>query len=167
MTLRNLLIWAVIIVVLFGLYSVLNQGARSSQTQEIPYSQLLQKVDQGQVRSAVIYGDQVEASDGSKNVYVAVTPTNQDELVKRLEAKGLVRKQKGPAGKAFIYAPSVTSKSTLKPILNKFVRRIFGGSSVAMISSLFETKPPTADEIAQLEGMLEKLRRDSKTKDKR
>jgi cell division protease FtsH len=45
-------------------------------------------VDQGQVRSAVIYGDQVEASDGSKNVYVAVTPTNQDELVKRLEAKG-------------------------------------------------------------------------------
>jgi len=88
MTLRNLLIWAVIIVVLFGLYSVLNQGARSSQTQEIPYSQLLQKVDQGQVRSAVIYGDQVEASDGSKNVYVAVTPTNQDELVKRLEAKG-------------------------------------------------------------------------------
>jgi cell division protease FtsH len=88
MTLRNLLIWAVIIVVLFGLYSVLNQGARSTTTSEIPYSQLLQKVDQGAVRQATIYGDQVEASDGANHTFVAVTPANQDELVKRLESKG-------------------------------------------------------------------------------
>ena len=88
MTLRNLLIWAVIVVVLVGLYSVLNQGQRNSNTIELPYSQLLQKVDQGAIKSAVISGDMIEASDGSKNAFLTVTPTNQDELVKRLEAKG-------------------------------------------------------------------------------
>ncbi len=87
MTLRNLMIWAVIVVVLIGLYSVLNQGSRSSNTSEITYSTLLQKVDQGSIQSVVITGDTVEAKDANKATFTSVTPNNQDELVKRLEAK--------------------------------------------------------------------------------
>ncbi len=87
MTLRNLMIWAVIVVVLIGLYSVLNQGARTSSTSPITYSDLLQKVDQGAVRKAVITGDVVEAQGVGKDSWMAVTPSNQDELVKHLEAK--------------------------------------------------------------------------------
>ena len=89
MTLRNLMIWAVIIVVLIGLYSVLNQGAHSNNPSEITYSQLLQKVDQGGVKSVTISGDEVVARDAGKTAVVAVTPSNQDELVKALEAKGV------------------------------------------------------------------------------
>lgn len=88
-------------------------------------------------------------------------------LLKRLEAKGLVKKKKGPSGKAFIYTPAVDSRSTLRPILKKFVRRIFGGSSVALISSLFESQPPTGEELNQLEGLLTQLRRQSKSKGKK
>ena len=87
MTLRNFLIWGVIIVVLVGLYSVLNQGAKTTGVADVTYSQLLSRVDQGEIKSATIAGDQVEVKDNAGKIFSAVTPTNQDELVKRLEAK--------------------------------------------------------------------------------
>jgi cell division protease FtsH len=87
MTLRNLMIWAVIIVVLIGLYSVLNQGAKTSGTIEEPYSKLLTQVDQSQISKVVISGDVVEAQDAAGKSYVVVTPSNQDELLQRLDAK--------------------------------------------------------------------------------
>ena len=87
MTLRNFLIWGVIIVVLVGLYSVLNQGAKTTNVADVTYSQLLSRVDQGEIKSATIAGDQVEVKDNAGKIFSAVTPTNQDELVKRLEAK--------------------------------------------------------------------------------
>jgi cell division protease FtsH len=85
MTLRNLLIWAVIIVVLGALYSVLNQGAKATATTEITYSQLLQQVDQGHVKSAVISGDVVEAKEDDGHTYAAVTPANQDDFLRRID----------------------------------------------------------------------------------
>jgi predicted transcriptional regulator len=80
-------------------------------------------------------------------------------LLKRLEAKELVQKKKGPTGKAFIYYPAKDSRQTLRPILKKFVRRIFGGSSLALINSLFESHPPTPEELNQLETLIAQLRR--------
>ena len=88
MTLRNLMIWAVIVVVLIGLYSVLNQGQHTSNISQITYSDLLQKVDQGAVRKAVITGDVVDAQGAGKEAWQTLTPANQEELVRRLEAKG-------------------------------------------------------------------------------
>lgn len=80
-------------------------------------------------------------------------------LLKRLEAKGLVQKKKGPSGKAFIYYPVKDARQTLRPILKKIVGRIFGGSSLALIHSLFETQPPSQDELNQLETLITQLRR--------
>ena len=88
MTLRSLMIWGVIVVVLIALYSVLNQGAKTSGTTELSYTGLLQKVDQGQIKGAVISSDVIEAHDAANKTYVTYTPSNQDDLLKRLEAKG-------------------------------------------------------------------------------
>ena len=83
-------------------------------------------------------------------------------LLNRLSAKGLVGKRKGPAGKAFLYSATRDSRHTLRPIVSRFVGRIFGGSSTALIASLFETHPPTAQELRHLEKMLDDLRKRSK-----
>ena len=88
MNLRNLTIVVLVFVVLVGLYNVLNQGGKAGATQEVTYSQLLQKVDEGRIHSATISGDLVEGRDPDGKAFTAVTPANQDELVKRLEAKG-------------------------------------------------------------------------------
>ena len=96
MTLRNLMIWAVIVVVLVGLYSVLNQGATASRNSPLAYSDLLKKVDDGGVKSAIISGEMVEARDAAGKVFLSVTPANQDDLVKRLEAKNASIEVKRP-----------------------------------------------------------------------
>jgi len=89
MNLRNLAIWGVIIVVLIGLYSmVTGSGQRGANASEITYSQLLQKINGGQVKTAEIRGPQITVIDNANKPYTAVTPNNQDDLVHRLETQG-------------------------------------------------------------------------------
>ena len=97
MNLRNLAIWGVIAVVVVGLYTMMNQSAKSGASGEVSYSQLLSMVDSGHVKKATLRGETVEASDSDGKIVTAVTPSNQDELVKRLLAEGAVLDVK-PAG---------------------------------------------------------------------
>ena len=89
MNLRMLAIWGVIIVVLIGLYSMITGGgSKAVSAGDITYSQLLSKVNSGQVKSAEIRGAQVIVTDGANKSFSATTPNNQDELVRRLETQG-------------------------------------------------------------------------------
>jgi cell division protease FtsH len=88
MNLRNFAIWGVIGLILLGIYSAMNPGAKTGAVGEISYSQLLTKVDGGQIKSAVFHNDVVEARDAAGKGYNVVTPMNQDDLVKRLQASG-------------------------------------------------------------------------------
>src|SRR4051794_11441550 len=87
MNLRNLVIWGIVVVALIGIYSMVTGGGRATGSAEIPYSQLISKVNAGEVKQAVIRGNAVEIKDNGSHVFTAVTPTNQDDLVKRLEAQ--------------------------------------------------------------------------------
>jgi cell division protease FtsH len=88
MNLRNLAIWGVIVVVLIGLYSMMTGGSQAAGASgQISYSQLLARVNSGDVKSATIRGAAVEVKDQSGKSYTAMTPNNQDELIKRLEAQ--------------------------------------------------------------------------------
>jgi len=88
MNLRNLVIWGVIVVVLIGLYSMMTGGGRATGTHEVTYSQLLSKVGAGEVKKATIRGTVVEVTDQGNRTFTAITPENQDDLVKRLEGQG-------------------------------------------------------------------------------
>ncbi|WP_091735320.1 ATP-dependent zinc metalloprotease FtsH [Phenylobacterium immobile] len=88
MNLRNLVIWGVIVVVLVGLYSMVSGGGHAAGVSEVTYSQMLNKVNSGEVRQAVIRGAVVEVKDSAGKTFTAVTPNNQDDLVKRLEGQG-------------------------------------------------------------------------------
>ena len=90
MNLRNLVIWGVIVVVLIGLYSMMTGGGRggAASNQEVTYSQMLGKVNAGEVKTAVIEGPRVTVTDQSNREFRTTTPNNQEDLVKRLEAQG-------------------------------------------------------------------------------
>ena len=79
-------------------------------------------------------------------------------LLKRLEAKSLVTKRKAPTGKAFLYRPTRSVKTTYHHLLKRIRQRVFGGDSVALVASLYESKPPTAEELVELERLLEGLK---------
>jgi len=83
-------------------------------------------------------------------------------LLGRLLAKGLVARRKAPVGKAFIYAPAKHARSGYRRVIGDVLDRIFGGNSVALVASLFETRRPKPDEIRQLQSLLDDIRKDRK-----
>ena len=80
-------------------------------------------------------------------------------LLNRLEAKGLVRRAKGPVGKAFVYTPTGRPGKTYRRVIGDVLQRVFGGNGPALVASLFETQPPTPEEVEQLQRLLDQLRR--------
>jgi BlaI family penicillinase repressor len=81
-------------------------------------------------------------------------------LLKRLEQKGLVTRQKGKTGKAFLYRATVPPRRAHRRLLANLVERIFAGNGLALVSALFETHPPTPEQLELLEQLLDKLRRE-------
>ncbi len=79
-------------------------------------------------------------------------------LLKRLECKSLVTKAKGPVGKAFVYSPTPAAGAVPRNLLRGLVDRIFGGDSLALVASLFETRPPNPQEVIRLEQLLKDLK---------
>jgi predicted transcriptional regulator len=79
-------------------------------------------------------------------------------LLKRLESKKLITKKKGPVGKAFVYRPLAATAGIYENLLNRLLNRVFGGDSLALVSSLFETRPPDNRELEKLEMLLDELR---------
>lgn len=86
MNFRNAAIWLVIVAALMGVFFV-SQNARTKGGGEISYSQLLKQVDAGQIKSAEISGQVVQAKDASGKVLTVNAPIDSDELVNRMVAK--------------------------------------------------------------------------------
>jgi predicted transcriptional regulator len=79
-------------------------------------------------------------------------------LLKRLEAKGLVAKKKGPFGKAFVYHATRAPKTTFSHLIRDLLQRVFHDDPIPLVASLFETRPPTTKEVVELRKMLDELR---------
>jgi len=76
-------------------------------------------------------------------------------LLKRLGEKGLVAREKAERGKAFVYRPTRRPQPVYRRILDKLIERVFGGSSVALVASLLESRIPDPQEIRQIKLLLE------------
>jgi predicted transcriptional regulator len=79
-------------------------------------------------------------------------------LLNRLEAKDLVTRWKGDVGKAFVYRATQRREVTTRPLLRHMLQRVFGGDKLALVASLFETRPPTAKELEELERLVADLK---------
>jgi cell division protease FtsH len=88
MNLKNAAIWGVILLLMIGLWGVLNRGGHTTGPQPITYSQLLSRVDSGRIKSAIVRGEVIEAHDSDGKAYSAITPQNQDDVIRRLGSTG-------------------------------------------------------------------------------
>src|SRR5205809_3026093 len=89
MNLRNLAIWGVIVVVLIGLYSMVTGGGKAASSGEITYSQMLNKVDAGEIKSAEVRAGSVIITDQANKTFTAYTPNDQGDLVHELRSHGV------------------------------------------------------------------------------
>ena len=88
MKLRTAATWGIIAVVLIALYSVMTSNARGGQSHPIPYSELLRRVDQGDIKTVHIHGQSIDAYDKAGAAYTATGPADTTGLEKRLEDHG-------------------------------------------------------------------------------
>ena len=85
-------------------------------------------------------------------------------LLRRLEDRGLVGRRKADQGKAFVYRPTKAHARTFGPAVSSLMQRAFGGRPAALVASLFESRPPSNDEIDELEALVERLREERRGK---
>jgi cell division protease FtsH len=91
MNLRNLAIWGVILVVAIGVYSMMSGRGIGMPPQAggaMPYSDLLKRIDSNEIKTATITNDQIKVTDAKNAVWTTTTPSNQEDLIKRLETHG-------------------------------------------------------------------------------
>lgn len=87
-------------------------------------------------------------------------------LLGRLEAKGLVVRERATKGKAFVYRAAVQPERAHRRLVRKLLDGVFGGDGVALVASLLETRPPNETELADLERLLKDLRENQQRKKK-
>jgi len=133
MNLRNLVIWGVVIVVLIGLYSMVTGGGKAAGASEISYSQLLSKVDSGDVKSALFRGANVEIHDRAGKTFTAITLNNQDELEHAMKAQGVDMQVKQAGGFTLIgFLLNSLPILLLIGVWIFFMRQMQGGARGAM-----------------------------------
>ncbi|MFI4936826.1 MAG: ATP-dependent metallopeptidase FtsH/Yme1/Tma family protein, partial [Caulobacterales bacterium] len=92
MNLRNLAIWGVIAIVVLVIFGVMQGQGRSvaAPAQEMQYSDLLNKIDEGDVVNVAIHSPNIEMHDRENRVWHIVGPSDNDpELKAALKAKGV------------------------------------------------------------------------------
>ncbi|MEM1345403.1 MAG: ATP-dependent metallopeptidase FtsH/Yme1/Tma family protein, partial [Pseudomonadota bacterium] len=77
---KNLAFWAILILLLVTLFSVFQDGGRSSNGREMPFSEFLNAVDRGEVAKVTIDGEQIagETIGGAK--FSTVQPPEADVI---------------------------------------------------------------------------------------
>jgi BlaI family transcriptional regulator, penicillinase repressor len=79
-------------------------------------------------------------------------------LLMRLESKGLVSKEKGPVGKAFVFKSVRRPDATYRILLRDMLIRVFGGDMVKMATAMIEAQPPTMEEVRELQTLFGRLK---------
>lgn len=83
-------------------------------------------------------------------------------LLTRLENKGMVTKEKGPVGKAFLFSTTRKPDATHKKLVKDMVSRVFAGDTGAMVTALFDAHPPTKDELTEIQGAVNRAKKKAK-----
>lgn len=69
-------------------------------------------------------------------------------LLTRLETKGLVTKEKGSVGKAFLFRAKSGPEATCRHLVRDLLTRMFAGNPAAMITAVLDAESPTLEEYA-------------------
>jgi predicted transcriptional regulator len=84
-------------------------------------------------------------------------------LLARLLEKGCVTRTKADVGKAYVFRAARQPWATRRRLVSELLDRVFGGSGVALVSSLLETKALSPEDVEEVARLLEAMRQKSKS----
>ncbi|MEM6972197.1 MAG: ATP-dependent zinc metalloprotease FtsH [Pseudomonadota bacterium] len=85
---KNLAFWAILILLLVTLFSVFQDGSNTQGGQEMPYSQFLDRVENGSISSVTIDGEEVTGRTAAGARITTIQP-GDDGLIEILTANGV------------------------------------------------------------------------------
>ena len=85
---RNFALWVIIGLLLIALFNLFQSPSQRQSSNEISYSQLLQEIDEGRVRSVTISGQQISGQYTNGGVFQTFAPEDPN-FVARLEERGV------------------------------------------------------------------------------
>jgi|HubBroStandDraft_6_1064221.scaffolds.fasta_scaffold316112_2 BlaI family penicillinase repressor len=88
-----------------------------------------------------------------------MTHASISTLLSRLMRKGLVARQKGDIGKAFVFRAAVEPFPIQRHLVGDLLDRVFGGSGVALVATLLQSRRPTAKELDELGALVDEHRK--------
>src|SRR5688500_6640717 len=80
-------------------------------------------------------------------------------FLRTMEEKGLVSHRL--EGRTFIYRPVPRHEDTRQQMVSRVLQRVFDGAIDQLVQSALSLRPPTADELARLEDLIEQAKRDT------
>ena len=88
MNLRSLAIWGAAIVALLAMFFFANNAIPKGGSAAVTYSDLLKRIDAGEITKATIKGQEIRAHDRANKDFTTVGPMDASDLQRRLESRG-------------------------------------------------------------------------------
>ena len=132
---RNLALWAIIAVLLIALFNLFQTPQQRGVSQEIAYSEFLQAVDAGRVRTVTIVGPKISGSFNDNSQGFQTYSPGDTSLVERLEDKGVTinaRPESDGSNSIFGYLISWLPMLLILGVWIFFMRQMQSGSGRAM-----------------------------------
>ena len=132
---RNLALWAIIAVLLIALFNLFQTPQQRGAAREIAYSEFLQDVSGGRVKSVTIAGERITGSYVDSSVGFQTYSPGDPTLVSRLEEKGVVinaRPESDGSNSIFGYLISWLPMILILGVWIFFMRQMQSGSGRAM-----------------------------------
>ena len=104
MKLRDLAIWGFLALALVTVFSLMNRPTPSASATQIPYSTLLNEVDNGRVKKITITGDRATGLMQDDKPFVSMVPDQATDFVTRLEKAGVEIRAEAPPRTPFLSA---------------------------------------------------------------
>ncbi|MFK4825271.1 ATP-dependent zinc metalloprotease FtsH [Paenochrobactrum sp. BZR 588] len=132
---RNFALWAIIALLLIALFNLFQSPGQRTASREIPYSQFIDDVSNGRVKSVTITGQRVSGSYGDNSSTFQTYSPGDTGLVSRLEEKGVTitaRPESDGSGSLFGILLSWLPMILILGVWIFFMRQMQGGSRGAM-----------------------------------
>jgi len=92
---------------------------------------------------------------------VPIVQNTVQAFLRTMEEKDLVAHR--VKGRSFVYRPLIKKQNTQSEIVSGVLKRVFGGAVDQLVRSAFDAKPPTAEELDELEALIAKTRKDAQS----
>ena len=132
---RNLALWAIIGVLLIALFNLFQSPQQRGSTRDVAYSEFLQELDNGRIKSVTISGDHITGNYVDSTTGFQTYSPGDATLVARLEGRGVTinaRPESDGSNSIFGYLLSWLPMILILGVWIFFMRQMQSGSGRAM-----------------------------------